>query len=105
MSYAGLRLLLNYSMPLVLAGLAQMCVLLVGDVDRGIGSFIALVNCSAALWLGSAPVVALLACVGAYAGMGALVYLRALPSISAARAGFDAAAMSYMFFLMLCAWK
>jgi ribose/xylose/arabinose/galactoside ABC-type transport system permease subunit len=84
MSYSGLRLLLNFSVPIVFAGLAQMCIILLGDIDLGIGPFIALVSCIAAAWLGTEPVWAILALgagVLAYAGMGALVHLRSLPSI------------------------
>lgn len=86
MSYSGLRLLLNFSVPIVFAGLAQMCVIMLGDIDLGIGPFIALVNCIAAAWLATDPllaIVALLLCVGAYAAMGAFIEARSLPSIVA----------------------
>lgn len=86
MSYNGLRLLLNFSIPVVFAGLAQMCVILIGDIDLGIGPFIALVNCIAAAWLATDPAVALLAlilCVVAYAALGAFIEVRSLPSIVA----------------------
>jgi ribose transport system permease protein len=84
MSYAGLRLLLNFSMPLVFAGLAQMCVILLGDIDLGIGPFVGLVTCITAAWLSSDPLLAagtLALCILLYAAMGALVEWRALPSI------------------------
>ena len=83
-SYFGLNLLLNFSMPLVFASLAQMCVITAGDIDLGIGPFISLVNCVAATWLTGTPLLgigALAVLVLAYAGMGALIHLRALPSI------------------------
>ncbi|MFP5394524.1 MAG: metal ABC transporter permease, partial [Gammaproteobacteria bacterium] len=44
MSYFGLTLLLNFSLPLVFASMAQLCVIAVGDIDLGIGPFISLVN-------------------------------------------------------------
>jgi ribose/xylose/arabinose/galactoside ABC-type transport system permease subunit len=84
MSYFGLKLLLNFSLPLVFAALAQLCIIAASDIDLGIGPFIALVNCVAAVYLGDQPplgVALLAACVLAYAGMGALVHLRRLPSI------------------------
>src|SRR3954464_12535089 len=47
-SYNGVRLLLNLSPVLVFAALAQMFVMTASDIDLGIGSFIALVDCIAA---------------------------------------------------------
>ena len=84
MSYAGARLLLNYSMPLILAAAAQMFIIVLGDIDLGIGPFIALSNSIAALYLETNPLVAVgLFALGilAYASMGALIYYRQLPSI------------------------
>ena len=85
MSYFGLKLLLNLSLPLVFAALAQMFVITVGDIDLGIGPFIALVELrrrrlprrpagarrGAARRLRRWPMRA----------MGALIHLRRLPSI------------------------
>jgi ribose/xylose/arabinose/galactoside ABC-type transport system permease subunit len=84
MSYFGLKLLLNFSLPLVLAALAQLCVIAASDIDLGIGPFIALVNCVAAVYLSTQPLLGtalLAACVLAYAAMGALIHVRRLPSI------------------------
>lgn len=84
LSYVGVRLLLNYSMPLVLAAAAQMFIIVLGDIDLGIGPFIALSNAIAALYLATDPWLAaplFVLCIVAYAGMGALIYLRNLPSI------------------------
>jgi ribose/xylose/arabinose/galactoside ABC-type transport system permease subunit len=64
--------------------MAQLCVLTVGDIDLSIGPFMSLVNCIAATWFEERPVlgsVSLLLCVLAYAGMGALIQVRRLPSI------------------------
>jgi ribose transport system permease protein len=83
-SYNGVRLLLNLSPVLVFAALAQMFVMTASDIDLGIGSFIALVDCIAAGILSDRPMAAgamLVACVGAYALMGALIHWRRLPSI------------------------
>lgn len=84
LSYFGLTLLLNFSLPMVLASAAQMCIIAASDIDLGIGPFLSLVNCIAATLLANTPVLgvcALALCVVAYAGMGALIHLRALPSI------------------------
>ncbi len=84
MSYFGLSLLLGFALPLSFASLAQLCVIALGDIDLGIGPFISLVNCIAATLLSRSPLLgagALALCVLAYAGMGALVHLRQLPSI------------------------
>jgi ribose transport system permease protein len=71
MSYFGLNLLLNLAVPIALATVAQMFLLCVNDLDLSIGAFVSLVACIAALAL----------LVAAYAGMGALIELRQLPSI------------------------
>ncbi len=84
MSYFGLTILLNFAMPLVLAAMAQMCIIAASDIDLGIGTFIALVSCIAATYLHDTPVLgfaALLLCILAYMAMGALIHLRQLPSI------------------------
>jgi len=84
MSYLGLNLLLNLALPIALATLAQMCVITVNDLDLGIGSFVGLVACIGATWLNDTPllgVAALLGCIAIYAGLGALIHLRNLPSI------------------------
>src|SRR5208337_70484 len=82
LSYFGLTLLLRYSMPLLFATMAQLCILTVGDIDLSIGPFMSLVNCIAATWLAERPVLgsaSLLLCILAYAGMGALIQVRRLP--------------------------
>jgi ribose transport system permease protein len=56
----------------------------VNELDLSIGGFVSLVACITATWLHDAPllgVLALAALVAAYAGMGALIHLRNLPSI------------------------
>lgn len=84
MSYNGLRLLLKLSVPIVLATIAQMLILCINELDLSIGSFVGLTACITATWLYETPllgVLALFACVMAYAAVGALIHLRKLPSI------------------------
>jgi ribose/xylose/arabinose/galactoside ABC-type transport system permease subunit len=83
-TYFGLTLLFSFSIPLVFAAMAQMCIIAAGDIDLGIGPFISLVNCIAVTYLYDRPVLGMLAligCVGGYVVLGALVELRCLPSI------------------------
>jgi ribose/xylose/arabinose/galactoside ABC-type transport system permease subunit len=83
-SYFGLTLLFSFSIPLVFAAMAQLCVIAAGDIDLGIGPFISLVNCIAVTFLYDRPalgVLALVGCVAAYIIMGAIVEVRGLPSI------------------------
>lgn len=84
LSYFGLTLLLNLVLPSVFASMAQMSVIAINDIDLGIGPFISLTSCIAATWLNDRPAIGalmLLAAVGAYMVMGALIHLRQLPSI------------------------
>ncbi|OUS36464.1 ABC transporter permease [Rhodobacterales bacterium 56_14_T64] len=84
MSYFGLNLLLNLAVPIALATIAQMFILCVNDLDLSLGAFISLTACITATWLNDAPLIgilALAACVAAYAALGALIHLRNLPSI------------------------
>jgi ribose transport system permease protein len=83
-SYFGFDLMLNLAIPLALATIAQMCVIAVNDLDLSIGNFVAFVGCVTATWLRDAPllgVTVLVGCIAAYALMGALIYLRNIPSI------------------------
>jgi len=83
-SYFGFSLMLNLAIPMVLATLAQMFIITGNDLDLSIGPFIGFTACVSATWLHDAPLVgiAILVCaVGAYAAVGALIYLRDLPSI------------------------
>lgn len=84
MSYFGLNLLLNLAVPIALATIAQMFILMVNDLDLSIGSYVSFVACVTATWLQETPllgVAALLASVGVYAALGALIHVRQLPSI------------------------
>ncbi|HYY29708.1 MAG TPA: ABC transporter permease [Chthoniobacterales bacterium] len=83
-SYFGLNLMLNLGIPVALATIAQMFVITVNDLDLSIGTFVSFVGCVAATWLRDAPllgVVVLFLGVGVYALIGAVIYLRNVPSI------------------------
>jgi ribose transport system permease protein len=84
MSYVGLNLMLNLAVPIALATIAQMCVITVNDLDLSIGAYVGFVTCIAATLLQDAPLLGIAALLGgvlAYALVGAVVYLRNLPSI------------------------
>ena len=83
-TYFGLNLMLNLGIPVALATIAQMFIITVNDLDLSIGSFVSFVGCVAATWLRENPIlgiVILLGAIGVYALVGALIYLRNVPSI------------------------
>jgi ribose transport system permease protein len=83
-SYFGFTLMLNLAIPIALATIAQMFVITVNELDLSIGPFVGFVGCVTATWLTEAPLlgaVVLLASIAVYAGLGALIHLRNLPSI------------------------
>lgn len=84
MSYLGLNLMLNLALPIALATIAQLCVVTVNDLDLSIGAFVSFVACIGATLLPQTPVLgvaSLLAAIAVYAGLGALIHWRNLPSI------------------------
>jgi ribose transport system permease protein len=84
MSYFGFTLLFKLAVPLVFAALAQMLVIMLGDIDLSNGAFVGLITCVTALYLDNAPALAIvlyLAAIAIYAGIGLLIHLRQLPSI------------------------
>ena len=84
MSYFGVNLLLNLALPVVLASMAQMLLMAIGDLDLSIGAFVSLVTCVCAVILPQQPALAvlcLLGLVGAYALVGMLIAWRDLPSV------------------------
>src|SRR5271170_5983120 len=83
-SYFGFTLMLNYAVPIALATMAQMFVMAGNDIDLSIGTFVGFVCCVTGTYLNDDPaigVLALLGCIGAYTALGALIFLRNLPSI------------------------
>src|SRR5579871_4744714 len=83
-SYFGFTLMLNLAIPIALATMAQMFVIAGNDLDLSIGTFVGFVCCVSATWLRDEPwlgATALIGCVALYAGLGALIYVRNLPSI------------------------
>ena len=84
MSYTGLNLLFNLAVPIALATIAQMLIMTVNDLDLSMGTFVSFAACVTATFLQSNPVVGVLilaGCVGVYAILGIVIYLRNLPSI------------------------
>ncbi|KID12465.1 ABC transporter permease [Ponticoccus alexandrii] len=84
MSYFGLNLLFNLAVPIALATIAQMCVIMVNDIDLSIGAFVSLVACVTATFLNDTPmlgVLILLALILSYAVMGAVIHALDLPAI------------------------
>jgi ribose transport system permease protein len=83
-SYFGFNLMLNLAIPIALATIAQMFVIAGNELDLSIGAFVGFVGCVTATWLHDAPALGFLVLVGGvaiYAALGALIYLRNLPSI------------------------
>lgn len=83
-SYFGLNLLLNLSVPIVFATLAQMFILTIGDLDLSVGGFVSLVACISVTHLTQTPwlgVLMLIGCVMLYGLLGALIAWRQLPAI------------------------
>ena len=83
-SYFGFNLMLNLAIPIALATVAQMFVIAINDLDLSIGPFVGFVGCVTATWLHDTPLLGfavLAASIAVYAGLGALIHLRNLPSI------------------------
>lgn len=83
-SYFGFNLMLNLAIPIALATIAQMFVITGNELDLSIGTFVGFVGCVTATWLNEAPLLGIAIIAGSilvYAGLGALIYLRNLPSI------------------------
>ncbi len=84
MSYTGLNLLFNLAVPIALATIAQMLIMMVNDLDLSMGTFVSFVACVTATFLNTDPllgVLILVACIGVYALLGVIIYVRNLPSI------------------------
>jgi ribose transport system permease protein len=84
MSYNGLNLLFNLAVPIALATIAQMLIMAVNDLDLSMGTFVSFCACVAATFLQSSPLLGILifaAAIAVYAAIGAIIHIRALPSI------------------------
>jgi ribose transport system ATP-binding protein len=80
----GIDLLLRSSIPLVFAALAQMCIVGLSHIDLGVGAYMGLVGVVCATILGQQLELGLgliMATVVSYGLMGALIYLRNIPSV------------------------
>lgn len=91
MSYLGLSLLLQSSVVLVFAACSAAFVILVGDIDLGIGNFIGLANVVTAVHLASDPVVGVLLLLAMIAGYGVLALIIEVVQIPAIVATLGAA--------------
>src|SRR5580704_17871057 len=83
-SYFGFSLMLNLAIPIALATIAQMFAITGNELDLSIGTFVGFVGCVTATFLRDTPILGaalLIGAVGVYAGLGALIHLRNLPSI------------------------
>ncbi len=83
-SYFGLTLMLNLAVPVALATIGQMFVMRGNDLDLSIGTFVGFVGCVTATVLHDDPVLGaliLVGCIGVYMLLGAVIYVRNLPSI------------------------
>lgn len=84
MTYAGLRMKISSSLPLLFAALGQMFIVMCGDVDMGNGYSIGLVNVIVGIWLTGSPLIGflgLIVFIAVYMGMAALIKIRGIPAI------------------------
>jgi ribose transport system ATP-binding protein len=84
LSYNSIRMLIGAAVPLVFAGLGQMFIVGLGDIDMGNGYSIGLVNVLIAVVLSGNPlygVLSLLIFIAAYMLMGLLIEARKIPAI------------------------
>ncbi|AYD04332.1 ABC transporter permease [Neorhizobium sp. NCHU2750] len=84
MSYFGFTLLFKLAVPVMFASLAQMLVIMLGDIDLSVGSFVGFITCVTALYLDSSPMLAVAIyalSILVYAAVGLLIHIRQLPSI------------------------
>jgi len=85
-SQGGMTLIMSPIVALAIATMAQMVLMSIGDIDLSIGFFVGMVTTIVATFMRETPlmgVLALAACVLAYAMIGALVQLREVPSLIA----------------------
>ena len=85
-SQGGLTLIMSPIVALAIASMSQMVLMSIGDIDLGIGFFVGMVTAIFATLMRDTPLLGMLALVGCvlgYALIGALVQLRAVPSLIA----------------------
>jgi ribose transport system permease protein len=83
-SYFGFTLMLNLAVPIALATIAQMMVITINELDLSIGTFVGFIGCVTATWLHDQPlfgITVIIASIGVYGLLGALIHLRNVPSI------------------------
>jgi ribose transport system ATP-binding protein len=84
LSYNSIRMLTGAAVPLVFAGLGQMFIVGLGDIDMGNGYSIGLVNVLVAVVLTGNPLfgmVSIVLFIAAYILMGVLIEVRKIPAI------------------------
>lgn len=84
MSYSGLNFLFSSATPMALAAIAQMFLVMAGDIDFGLGYAIGMVNVLCATFLAQNFILGLAVCVAfivCYTLMGVLIHVRKIPAI------------------------
>lgn len=84
LSYLGLELIFASAVPLIFATIGQMFIIMMGDIDLGMGAYVGFINAAAGIYLKDDPMRALaffgIGLLG-YMAMGALVQVRRIPAI------------------------
>lgn len=84
LSAMGMKLLIGNAIPLVIVAMGQMFIILVGDINLGIGTAMGLVNVLSATFMVQNFVVGLLCYIlflAIYSATAALIHIRKMPSI------------------------
>ena len=85
-SQSGMTLIMSPIVALVIAAMAQMVMMSIGDIDLSIGFFVGMITTLVATLLKDSPMLGILALMGSVMGyslLGALVETRAVPSLIA----------------------
>lgn len=84
MTRTGMTFLIGNAIPLVFIALAQMCIVLAGDINMGIGNAMGLCNVITATFLVQNPALGIVVLVGftiLYVASGVLIHKRHMPAI------------------------
>jgi len=84
LSYTGIEYTIGAAIPLVFAAIAQMFLIMAGDIDFGLGNGVGLINVLCATFFVKSLGLGLLYClvfVVCYTLMGVLIHVRRIPSI------------------------